>query len=118
KAYLPQIWVQDAASAIVTALTGQIPSGIYDVTDDEPLTQGELVAVMAQAVGRKHLLQLPTPMMRMLTGVVYGVMSRSLRVSNRRFKEASGWRPEVPNARVGWTYLAKYEKADLDRRKP
>lgn len=111
EAYLPQIWVQDAASAVVTALTGQIPSGIYDVADDEPLTRGELFAVMAQAVGRKHLLHPPTPVMRMLTGVVYGVMSRSLRVSNRRFKEASGWQPEVPNARVGWACLAKEGKA-------
>jgi nucleoside-diphosphate-sugar epimerase len=111
EAYLPQIWVQDAASAVVAALTGQIPSGIYDVVDDEPLTRGELFAVMAQAVGRKRLLHLPTPVMRMLTGVVYDVMSRSLRVSNRRFKEASGWQPEVPNARVGWACLAKEGKA-------
>lgn len=106
-AYLPQIWVQDAASAVVTALTEQAPSGLYDVDDDEPLTRGELFSVMAQAVGRKRLLHLPAPVMRMLTGVVYGVMSRSLRVSNQRFKEASGWHPEVPNARVGWVRLVE-----------
>ncbi|GCE10710.1 NAD-dependent epimerase/dehydratase family protein [Tengunoibacter tsumagoiensis] len=107
EAYLPQIWVQDAASAIVTALTEPIPSGIYDVVDDEPLTRGELITVMAQAVGRKHLLHPPTPVMRMLTGVVYDVMTRSLRISNRRFKEASSWQPEIPDARIGWTKLAQ-----------
>ncbi len=111
EAYLPQIWVRDAASAIVAALTGQVPSGIYDVVDDEPLTREELVAVMAQAAGRKHLLRPPVPVMRMLTGVVYDVISRSLRVSNRRFKQASGWQPEVPDARVGWALLAKEGRA-------
>ena len=36
-AYLPQIWVRDVASAIVAALTQPVPSGIYDIVDDEPL---------------------------------------------------------------------------------
>jgi nucleoside-diphosphate-sugar epimerase len=106
-AYLPQLWVQDAASAIVTALMPQIPSGIYDVDDDEPLTRGENFAALAHVVGRKHLWRPPALLMRMMTGAVYDMMRCSLRVSNRRFKEVSGWEPAVPNARVGWTRMVE-----------
>jgi nucleoside-diphosphate-sugar epimerase len=106
-AYLPQIWVQDAASAIVAALDQQVPSGIYDVVDDEPLPRGEVFAAMAQAVGRKRLLHIPAPLMRMMIGVVYDMMSRSLRISNRRFKKVADWKPEVRNARDGWARIAE-----------
>ena len=40
-------------------------------------------------------------------GVKYDDMSRSLRVSNRRFKAISGWRPAIANARIGWALLAE-----------
>ncbi|HEX6478908.1 MAG TPA: NAD-dependent epimerase/dehydratase family protein [Ktedonobacteraceae bacterium] len=105
-AYLPQIWVQDAASAIIAALEQQVPSGVYDVVDDEPLPRGEVFEAMARALGRKHLLHIPAPLMRMMTGVVYDTMSSSLRISNRRFKEVTDWRPEVANARDGWARIA------------
>ena len=106
-AYLPQIWVPDAASALVAALTQPVPSGVYDIVDDEPLTRGEIFAAMAQAVGRKHLWQPPAVLMRMMTGVVSDVISRSLRVSNRRFKAVSTWNPSVPDARIGWSRLGE-----------
>lgn len=106
-AYLPQIWVPDAANAIIAAVTQPVPSGIYDIVDDDPLTHREIFAAMAQAVGRKHLWQPPAVLMRMMTGVVYEVISRSLRVSNRRFKAVSNWNPSVPNARIGWSLLGE-----------
>jgi 2-alkyl-3-oxoalkanoate reductase len=112
-AYLPQIWVQDAASAILAALTQPVPSDVYDIVDDEPLTRGELFAAMAQVVGRKHLWQPPAVLMRMMAGVVFEMMSRSLRVSNRRFKAVSGWQPLVLNARVGWAHIGEESRAAM-----
>jgi nucleoside-diphosphate-sugar epimerase len=106
-AYLPQIWVQDAASAIVTALTQPVPSGVYDLVDDEPLTRGEWFDALAHAVGRKHLWPVPDLLMRLLTGVKYDDMHRSLRISNHRFKTVSDWKPTVPTARVGWARLVE-----------
>ena len=106
-AYLPQIWVQDAASAIVAALRQPVPSGIYDIVDDEPLTRSEWFDALAQAVGRKHLWPLPDLPMRMLTGATYDTIHRSLRISNRHFKAVSNWKPAVPNARVGWARLVE-----------
>lgn len=105
-AYLPQIWVQDAASAIAAALEPSVPSGVYDIVDDEPLTRDEVSVAMAHAVGHKHLLHIPAPLMRMMLGVVYDLMSRSLRISNSRFKEVADWRPEVTNAHDGWERIA------------
>lgn len=105
EAYLPQITVQDAARAMIAALMQPVPAGVYDVVDDEPLTRGEVFATMAQAVGRKHLLHPPALLMRVMMGVVYDVISRSLRVSNQRFKEVSDWQPIVPNARIGWGHI-------------
>lgn len=110
EAYFPQLWVQDAASALITALSGSVPSGIYDVADDEPLTRGELFDTMAHAVGHKHLLALPGPLLHLFTGVVYDMVSRSLRISNRHFQEISGWKPVVPSSREGWAQLAQEGK--------
>ena len=113
EAYLPQVSVQDGARAIVAALLQPIPLGIYDVADDEPLTRDEVFALLAQAVGRKRLWQPPALLMWVMAGGVYNMMSRSLRVSNRRFKEVSGWRPLVPNARMGWACIAQQSGAAM-----
>ena len=112
-AYLPQIWVEDAASALIAAVTQPVPSGVYDIVDDEPLTRGEVFAAMAQAVGRKRLWQPPPVLMRMVTGVVYDMLSRSLRVSNRRFKAVSSWQPLVPDAHVGWARIGGESRVAL-----
>lgn len=106
-AYVDHIWLQDAASAIVVALTQPVPSGIYDIVDDEPLTRREMFDALAHAVGRKRLLLVPDLLMRLLVGTKYDDMSRSFRISNRRFKEVSDWQPTVPNARIGWARMVQ-----------
>ena len=50
-AYFPQIWVDDAASAVVAAYQAA-PAGLYNVVDDEPLTRGAVASAMASALGR------------------------------------------------------------------
>ena len=104
-AFLPMLWVDDAAAAIVAALE-RAPSGVYDVTDDEPLRRREIIAALARAVGRRGLLRPPTMLARALSGAVEDLFLRSQRVSNRRFKEATGWTPTVPSAREGLARLA------------
>jgi hypothetical protein len=37
---------------------------------------------------------------------------RSQRVSNARFKEATGWAPMYPSAREGWVQVAKNLEAE------
>jgi nucleoside-diphosphate-sugar epimerase len=108
-AYLPTIRVRDAAAALVAALA-QAPSGVYDVVDDDPLTRGELFTAMARSVGRPRLRRLPGVLVRLLAGVAADLLSRSQRVSNRRFRAITDWSPSVPNARVGWARMADSER--------
>lgn len=98
--YLPLIWVDDAASAVVAALD-RGDSGVYDIVDDNPLRRAEITAAMAAVVGRKRLRPLPAWLMRLLGGPGVDALSRGQRVSNRRFKAATGWAPSVPDAHAG-----------------
>ncbi|HET8912808.1 MAG TPA: NAD(P)-dependent oxidoreductase [Ktedonobacteraceae bacterium] len=111
-AFLPQIWVQDAASAFVAALLQQVPSGVYDIADDNPLTRHELFEAIAAAAGKKRYFSLPVPIMKMLAGVKYDDICRSQRVSNRRFKEVSNWTPSVSDSRIGWKRMAEKQRAE------
>jgi nucleoside-diphosphate-sugar epimerase len=103
-AYCPMLWIDDAASALVAALE-RAPSGVYDIADDEPLPRTEMFAAMARSVGRRGLLRLPGSWIRLMGGPGMTPIARSQRVSNQRFKEATGWAPVVHDARVGWERL-------------
>ncbi len=100
KAFTPTLWIGDAASALVAALD-RAPSGIYDVVDDEPVRQWQVKAALATAAGRRSVLSLPGWLTQLVAGPAAEVFGRSLRISNRRFREATGWAPEVRNAVEG-----------------
>lgn len=105
-AYIPLIWVDDAARALITALEGA-PAGIYDIVDDQPLTRDELSVALARSVGKQHLWHIPGGIVKLLTGVVNEAAGRSLRISNRRFRELTGWKPLVPNGYEGWRLIVE-----------
>ena len=95
--FVPVIAGDDAAAAVVAAL--DIPAGIYNVVDDEPLRRGEYCKVLAAGVGRDSA-RLPPRAVGRLGKVRH--LSQSLRVSNRRLKEVSAWRPQYPSIRSSW----------------
>jgi nucleoside-diphosphate-sugar epimerase len=99
EAYSSFIHAEDAGSAVVAAL--RAPSGIYNVADDEPLTREEAGQIVAEALGVKPPHALPK-VVRAATPGVGKLLMRSLRVSNRRFKEATGWTPAHPSIRGSW----------------
>jgi nucleoside-diphosphate-sugar epimerase len=103
-AYWPALWVDDAASAFVAALTAT-PSGVYDVVDNRPLTRAELRRAVATALGRPSW-RLPVFLQRLVLGDLAESLSRSVRVTNRGFVEATGWQPAVPDALAGWRLMA------------
>ncbi len=103
-AFTPTLYLDDAARAVVAAL--EVPSGTYNVVDDEPLTRRELVDTLAHALGLAPPKLLPAWVAR-LVGPVARAATRSLRVSAARFKEAARWTPEVPSVRRGWQLLAE-----------
>jgi nucleoside-diphosphate-sugar epimerase len=89
----------DAATAVVAAL--ELPPGTYNVADDEPLRRRELVDTLAAALGVSPP-RLPPAWVRFPGGSLGELMARSVRVSNRRLRAASSWRPRYPSLREGW----------------
>jgi nucleoside-diphosphate-sugar epimerase len=99
KAYQSLIHLEDAASAVVAALT--VPAGIYNVAEDEPLTKKQGAKALGSAVGKRPWLYLPGVFVR-LGGQKSSVLTRSQRISSAAFKAASGWSPRYPSPREGW----------------
>jgi nucleoside-diphosphate-sugar epimerase len=98
-AFQPAIHLADAARATVAALT--VPSGIYLVTDDEPLTRRDFARAVGDALGVGRLVRVPGSTAR-LGGRYTHSLTRSHRTRNARFISAAGWHPEFPSAREGW----------------
>jgi nucleoside-diphosphate-sugar epimerase len=101
-AYHASIQADDAARAVVAAL--DVPAGTYDVVDDEPLTTSEYVKAIGDAVGRRPLVRFPGRLIGLAPPAAF--MGRSQRVSNRRFREATGWAPQHPSAREAYAAAA------------
>ncbi len=99
EAYISSVSHNDAATAVIAAL--QLPAGVYNVTDDEPLTRREYFDVLASALGVPRL-RLPPPWICRFLGSLGEMLGRSLRISNRKLREASGWTPVYPSMREGW----------------
>lgn len=110
-AYHPFIAIEDAAHAVVAALD-HAPADTFDIVDDGPPTTQAMNEAIASAVGRKRLLSLPDFVLRRVMGSdLLDTMSRSQRVSNQRFKDATGWRPQV-GLEDGWRAVAKVMGGD------
>jgi nucleoside-diphosphate-sugar epimerase len=99
--YSPLIDVDDAATAVVAALDA--PAGTYDIVDDEPLTRRDQQRVLAGAVGRRRLWHLPASVAPKRASY----LAASQRVSNARFRDATGWRPGSPSVREGFPKLVR-----------
>jgi nucleoside-diphosphate-sugar epimerase len=98
EAYISSLSHDDAATAVLSAL--DLPAGIYNVTDDEPLRRREFSAALAKALGAAAPKPLPQWLAR-LTGSLGELMSRSERISNQKLRNA-GWSPKYPSMREGW----------------
>jgi len=99
EAYVSWIAHDDAAGAVVAALS--VPAGIYNVVEDEPKRRRELADGLARLLGVRPPRFLPgwaTP----LVGAVGGTIARSLRISNRKLRAASGWALHYRTALAGF----------------
>ena len=81
-AFFSSIHHDDAATAVMAALGAR--AGIYNVTDDEPLRRQEYVDTLAAAIGAPPP-KLPPAWLARLGGSLTELLSRSQRISNRRF---------------------------------
>ncbi len=89
--------VDDAADATVRAIVA--PSGIYNITDDERVTGGDLFRWMAKELGAPEPKRVPAVTFALgpLTYLRY-LIDEQPAVSNQKAKEMLGWQPAHP----GW----------------
>lgn len=97
--YVSWIHADDAASAVVSALSA--PSGVYNISEDAPLRRRELLSAVATLEGRRPPIHLPAHLLA-LGGDTIRALMRSQRVSNWKFKRATGWTPRYRCAVQGW----------------
>jgi nucleoside-diphosphate-sugar epimerase len=106
KNFFSSIHVDDAAAAVVSAL--ELPSGDYNVVDDEPLTSREYALAVAKAIRAPRPWRMPKFLFRLVAGGgPASYILRSQRVSNKRFREGTGWAPQYRSAREGWQQVAE-----------
>lgn len=94
-AYLPTLWLDDAAAAVAHAL--RAPAGVYNVADEDPPQRAAIDAALAAAVGRESL----RPAIDEVPPY-FEPVARSQRVSSRRLRDATGWLPAVRAGTEGW----------------
>ncbi|MFN2567669.1 MAG: NAD-dependent epimerase/dehydratase family protein [Gemmatimonadaceae bacterium] len=92
----------DAATAVVAALAAR--AGIYNVVDDEPMRRRDYYGSLAAALGVAPP-KFPPAWLARVTGSLGETLSRSQRISNRKLKEESGWRPATRSVRDGWPHI-------------
>jgi nucleoside-diphosphate-sugar epimerase len=97
-AYWSSVSHEDAAKAVVAAL--ELPTGSYNVCDDEPLTRRELVDALADGAGMRRPRLMPAWLAK-LGGASTELLSRSQRMTNAKLKGASAWTPGWRTAREG-----------------
>lgn len=102
--YVSSIHVADGGAAVAAAL--RAPAGTFNIVDDEPLTKREYADALAAAARKTAWLYVPGRV-ALLLGDRSTSLTRSLRVSNARFKTITGWAPLHPSAREGWAATAR-----------
>lgn len=104
----PESWTHvvhpdDVGSAVVAALSA--PSGTFNV-GAEPVRRSQLVAALAEAAGQEHATFYRDLVLR-LGGDRIEWLTRSQRVSSRRFAQEAGWK--ALHQQFGSTWLSAAE---------
>lgn len=109
-AFMSSIHVDDAASAVIAALSA--PSGIYNASDDEPLTRGQAMDAFSKAFGIGRTFRVPHWILKIVGSAPAGSMMASQRVSNRKLEAVTGWAPQYRSQIEGWMAEAKRWEAE------
>ena len=91
-----RIHVDDIVAGVLAAVAA--PPGAYNLSDDLPCAQDDVVAFAAQ------LLRLPPPPLvgiETLSPMARGFYAENRRVANGKAKRVLGWRPAYPTYRLG-----------------
>jgi hypothetical protein len=83
-----------------------VPAGIYNVSDDEPLTRQEWLDSLARSLGVRPPRMIPG-WMSALGGSKSDLLGRSQRLSAKKLKDVSAWVPTTPCIKDAWPTLAR-----------
>jgi nucleoside-diphosphate-sugar epimerase len=98
-----RVHVDDIASGVIAALDA--PPGAYNLADDEPAPQSDVVAFGCRLLG----LPVPPPVPleeANLSPAARAFYSENRRVANGKAKRVLGWRPRYPDYRLGLRALS------------
>ena len=90
--YVSLVHIDDAAAAVLAAL--DVPAGIYNVAEPNPVTRADHRRALAAVVGRDDL-ESPRRSHKREDGQLVDSLARSHRISSRRLQEVSEWRPRI-----------------------
>ena len=97
-----RIHVDDIIAAVIASFDG--PAGVYNISDDLPAPQHEIVAHAARLLG----LEVP-PLQSLeeadLSEAALGFYAENRRVANGRAKRLLGWEPRYPDYKAGMQAL-------------
>lgn len=102
--YVSSIHLADAGMAVAAAL--EIPSGRYNIVDDEPLTKRDFADALAAATHTTSWLRGPGRLALLRSAAPSIGLSRSLRVTNNAIRDTSPWTARFPSARSGLIDMA------------
>ena len=98
------IHVDDAASAVLRALEGELP-GVYNVVDDDPAEVSIWLPLLAQLIGAKPPRRIPVWLARFALGDAGVSMMTAIRgSSNVKAKHSLEWKPAFPTWQEGFRY--------------
>ncbi len=95
-----RIHVDDLAAGLAASIAQPRAGGIYNLCDDEPAANSEVVAEAARLLGRAPPPEQPLDL-ESLSPQARRFYAESKRVSNARAKAELGWRPAYPTYREG-----------------
>ena len=97
-----RIHVDDIVAAVIASFDG--PAGVYNISDDLPAPQHEIVAHAARLLG----MDMP-PLQSLeeadLSEAALGFYAENRRVANGRAKRLLGWEPRYPDYKAGMQAL-------------
>jgi len=109
--YLNMVHRDDLVETIIAAMQSGGRRGLYNITDDEPVTQLDFLKWLSETTGRPMppFAPEPTPSTRRR-----GITNK--RVSNKLFKETFGFKYKYPTFRKGFAEELKKLESDSVRR--
>ena len=95
-----RVHVEDIASGVIAALTGDAPPGAYNLADDLPSSQNEVIEEACRLLGVT-----PPPLLSLdeagLSAMARGFYAENRRVANGKAKRMLDWQPRYPTYREG-----------------